>query len=240
MGTPAAPCWREAGERERLWGDQPVPSDPRRPARPDRAARRRCMASPSVPEPTETVLGSRGRGVPPGMTRVRGRAGLLFPARPRDLSDHHPPGPGGAPQCRPLGLQPRPGLDRRRRGPERAGGPGPGKADRQGRPCTARARRGYGERRAAADHRRDGRDRPPPCRKVRGHARLPAGRRGRCERRAGLDRLGLPDPGRLGSLAEAVARRVRCRDQLDRTGPKATTCRCWPPPSRSSARSPSP
>ena len=48
MGTPCSLRWREAGERERLWVDQPLAPDPRRPRRPRSSCRaRRCTASRS-------------------------------------------------------------------------------------------------------------------------------------------------------------------------------------------------
>ena len=48
MGTPCTLHWREAGERERLWVDQPRPPDRRRASATISSSRtRRCTASPS-------------------------------------------------------------------------------------------------------------------------------------------------------------------------------------------------
>ena len=130
-----------------------------------------------VPEPLETVLISwfeGGEVFRSGLTYQRG-AGRIFYFRPGHETYptyHDADRPADPAQRRPLGLQPRRRLARRRRGPERPRRQGPGEDHPEGR-HPAQARRGGlpvtrpGHPAPAPAHPRHRRHRPPHAEQLR-------------------------------------------------------------------------
>ena len=146
-GHPLLPALARGRRARAPLGRQPLPPDPRRPRRPHRAPQRgdvrRALPRPRADgdRPHLLVRGRRGLPLRPDLA-ARRRPHLLLPPRPRDLPHlprrHRPDRP---PQRRPLGLQPRRRLGRRRTRPRTS----PSTAPRRRSPRKARTLHKPGE-----------------------------------------------------------------------------------------------